>query len=286
MSFKAAQQTNKILTSTTIEEQVHYTATLKAKKPPGRVIQSNEQPCYFCGKPKHPLEKCPARRQTCNYCHKTGHFANVCQQAARDTRTLRPVAQKTVQPGPKQENLHILSTDASKSLGALAMNTDFVRKCTATDRKSEYSTTGSPTPLPNTSTRAWPKPGSLTMEFISQNCTSLFQGLDNLGPPVDFDMDPNVKPTHAPFHRQPISKLEKIKASLDAYEATGQLIRVSQSTAWISNMVVREREPTTTKPGKIRICLIWTRPKPSTKPFNGQNTSSQPWKKTYTTCVI
>lgn len=88
------------------------------------------------------------------------------------------------------------------------------------------------------------------MEFISNDCPTLFQGLGFLGPPVDFDLDPNVKPIHAPVHRQPISKLESIKAALDTYEPTGQLVRVSQPTNWISNMVVRERDPTLTKPGK------------------------------------
>ena len=93
------------------------------------------------------------------------------------------------------------------------------------------------------------------MEFISKNCPTLFQGLGFLGPPVDFDMDPNIKPIHAPVHRQSISKLESIKTALDTYETTGQLVRVSQPTDWISNMVVRERESILTKAGKIRICL-------------------------------
>ena len=93
------------------------------------------------------------------------------------------------------------------------------------------------------------------MEFISKNCPTLFQGLGFLGPPVDFNLDPNIKPIHAPIHRQPISKLDSIKNALDTYETTGQLVRVSQPTDWISNMVIREREPTPTKPGKIRICL-------------------------------
>ena len=93
------------------------------------------------------------------------------------------------------------------------------------------------------------------MEFISKNCTSLFQGLGFLRQPVDFDLDPSIKPIHAPIHHQPISKLETIKVALDTYKATSQLIRVSQPTDWISNMVVREREPTPTKLGKVRICL-------------------------------
>ena len=103
--------------------------------------------------------------------------------------------------------------------------------------------------------RIWPKLGALTMEFISQHCTPLFQGPGFLGPPVDFEMDPAIKPVHAPIHRQPTPKYEKIESALDTYQATGQLVRVSKPTDWVSNMVVRERDPTTTKPGKIRICL-------------------------------
>ena len=120
---------------------------------------------------------------------------------------------------------------------------------------NQESAVGPPPPASNTSSRMWPEPGALTMEFISRNCTSLFHGFGFLGPPVDFDLDPSIKPIHGPIHRQPISKLETIKAALDTYEATGQLIRVSQPTDWISNMVVREREPTPTKLGKDRICL-------------------------------
>lgn len=65
-----------------------------------------------------------------------------------------------------------------------------------------------------------------------------------LGPAVDFDLDASVTLIYAPSHRQPISKLEKIKEALDTYQTTGQLVRVPQPTEWISNMVVRLRAPT------------------------------------------
>ena len=158
----------------------------------------------------------------------------------------------------------LLSTEASKTLGVLTLNADFIRKCTTDDPPTPMmadpptcndSAAGPPPIPPDTSTRTWPQLGTLIMEFISKNCTTLFQGLGFLGPPVDFDLDPHVKPIHAPVHRQPISKLDSIKKALDAYETTGQLVRVSQPTDWISNMVIREREPTPTKLGKIRICL-------------------------------
>ena len=62
------------------------------------------------------------------------------------------------------------------------------------------------------------------MEFILKNCPTLFEGLGFLGSPVDFNLDPSVKLIHAPIHRQPILKLESIKAALDTYETTGQLV--------------------------------------------------------------
>ena len=65
-----------------------------------------------------------------------------------------------------------------------------------------------------------------------------------------FRSGPHVQPIHALVHHQPISKLDSIKKALDAYETTGQLVRVSQPTDWISNMVIREREPTPHQTGK------------------------------------
>ena len=409
ISFEAAQRTNTMLASSTIEEQVHYTTSTFLNKGthsyPGRSTKPPNRPCFFCGsKQQHSRNMCPASGQTCNYCRKTGHFSNVCQQAAKDRRSSKPTSQKATPPDPRHvhirmvdqeqssyapsekgiqyENcftlsdqqpgsnadttplapppLHqaladkghfvlldltssdsyhstqvpfqidsaascntlpsshlsnmpwakvlptktvilpyasppikpvgqvtlkaskgsstciltfqvintdqpaLLRTEASKTLGVLTLNADFIRKCSTSTtplppltgpETSQESAAGPPPPPPNTSTRIWPKLGTLTLDFISKNCTSLFQGLGYLGPPVDFDLDPNVKPSHAPIRRQPISKLNAIKAALDNYEATGQLVRVSQPTDWISNMVIREREPTPTKPGKIRVCL-------------------------------
>lgn len=155
------------------------------------------------------------------------------------------------------------TAEARKTLGLLTLNADFIRKCSASNtplspitgpETYKESAAGPPPTPPNTSMRIWPKLGTLTLN-ISRNCTSLFHGLDHLGQPVDFDLDPNIKLIHAPIHRQLISKVNAIKAALDTYEATGQLIRVSQPTHWISNMVIRGRKPTPTKLGKIWICL-------------------------------
>ncbi len=154
---------------------------------------------------------------------------------------------------------------ASKNLGVLSLDADFAYKCsssttgvpasTQTEAATTESAVGPTPPSLDTSKRSWPPHGTLTMEFITQQCPTLFNGTGYLGPPVDFDLNPNIKPTHAPVHHQPGSKLKEIKAALDTYEATSHLVRVSQPTECISNMIVRERAAILTKPGKMHVCL-------------------------------
>ena len=105
----------------------------------------------------------------------------------------------------------LLSIEASKAFGVLTLNADFIRKfSTSATPPSPMSGTiihqdsaaGPPPAPPNTSDRIWPELAASTLKFISENCPSLFQGLGFLGPPVD--LDPNVRPIHAPTHRQPV----------------------------------------------------------------------------------
>ena len=42
--------------------------------------------CGNCGRPHNASAKCPARGQTCHYCEKLNHFAEVCQSKARRQR--------------------------------------------------------------------------------------------------------------------------------------------------------------------------------------------------------
>lgn len=35
--------------------------------------------CYFCGRSRHPRDKCPAKNSICYNCGKKGHFTQVCQ---------------------------------------------------------------------------------------------------------------------------------------------------------------------------------------------------------------
>ena len=87
------------------------------------------------------------------------------------------------------EHPALLGIKASKTLGVLTVNADFIRKCsTSTTQPSPMSSlnqdsaAGPPPAPPNTSDRIWPELGTLTLKFISENCHFIFQGLGFLGP--------------------------------------------------------------------------------------------------------
>ena len=100
-----------------------------------------------------------------------------------------------------------------------------------------------------------PPLGELKLKSIKNNYSHLFEGLGELGDPLSLTLDPTIKPIQAAPHRYAAPKLPTIKDALDKLIHTGQLVRVNAPTPWISNMVVRERPATTTKPAKVRICL-------------------------------
>ena len=75
------------------------------------------------------------------------------------------------------------------------------------------------------------------------------EGLGELGDPLPLNCGSHyqVHPScSTPLCAAP--KLPTIKDALDKFIHTGQLVRVNVPTPWISNMVVRERPATTTKP--------------------------------------
>ena len=104
-------------------------------------------------------------------------------------------------------------------------------------------------------TLALPPIGKLTFDAIKHTHPHLFEGLGELGTPLSLALDPAVKPIQAAPHRFSAPKLPIIKEALDKLIHTGQLVRVIEPTPWISNMVVRERPASATKPAKVRICL-------------------------------
>ena len=109
--------------------------------------------------------------------------------------------------------------------------------------------------LHSTPEASGPPPGELTFDYIKSAYPYLFEGLGELDEPFSITLNPGVKPIQATPHRYAAPKLPVIKEALDKLVNTGQLIRVTKPTPWISNMVVRERPATDKKPAKVRICL-------------------------------
>ena len=91
-----------------------------------------------------------------------------------------------------------------------------------------------------------PSLGELALDNIKLADLELFEGLGKLSEPFSINLNPDVKPIQVPPNRYAAPKLPIIKGALDKLIQTGQLVRVNEPTAWISNMVVRERPASAT----------------------------------------
>ena len=109
--------------------------------------------------------------------------------------------------------------------------------------------------LESTQTSPLP-PGELSLDYIKLANPELFEGLGKMSEPFSITLNPDVKPIQAPPHRYAAPKLPIIKEALDKLIQTGQLVRANEPTPWISNMVVRERPASATKPAKVRNYLF------------------------------
>ena len=77
----------------------------------------------------------------------------------------------------------------------------------------------------------------------------LFQGLGCLPGEHTIKLDPSVPPVVHPPRKVPVSLKEKIKDELDRTEKAGVIVRQTEPTDWVNNMVA------VVKPNKIRICI-------------------------------
>ena len=68
--------------------------------------------------------------------------------------------------------------------------------------------------------------------------------------PVHIELDPSVTPVHAPKHRVPVAKLDRVNEELKRLSGEGIIRPVTQPTEWLSNMLVKEKPN-----GKLRICF-------------------------------
>ena len=94
--------------------------------------------------------------------------------------------------------------------------------------------------------------GKLTKEFVLQHYEKVFQpGRGNpLGAPMHIEMDPDIRPVHAPRRRIPVAKVQRVNEALEKLCEEGVIAPVAQPTNWLSNMLIKEKPN-----GKLRICI-------------------------------
>ncbi len=80
----------------------------------------------------------------------------------------------------------------------------------------------------------------MTLDWVLKAFPDVHTGLEQLGKPVSFDLDPKANPVHDAIHRQPVARHAKIKEQLDKMESEGKICRQYAPTAWCSNVTIRE----------------------------------------------
>ena len=75
-------------------------------------------------------------------------------------------------------------------------------------------------------------------------------GLGTLGSPLHISMNPSVTPVQAHPHRCPVAKEAKVAEAIRDLEKQGILQKATEPTAWISNIVFREKPV-----GSILVCI-------------------------------
>jgi hypothetical protein len=99
--------------------------------------------------------------------------------------------------------------------------------------------------------------GTVTLEFVLQKYSDLFEGLGEMPGEVHLDIDPSVRPVQMPLRRLPEPIKEKVRLELEQMCRDGVIEPVHEPSAWISALLVVTRTD-----GRIRLCLD---PKPLNK---------------------
>ena len=97
-----------------------------------------------------------------------------------------------------------------------------------------------------------PRLGKRTKEYVLGHYKDVFKAGKGkpLGAPMHIEMDPNIRPVHAPRHRIPVSRVQRVNEALERLYEDGVIAPVTQPTDWLSNMLIKEKPN-----GKLRICI-------------------------------
>lgn len=90
----------------------------------------------------------------------------------------------------------------------------------------------------------------LTKERLLAAYDDIFRGpIESVPGEIHFELDPHITPVQCAPRNVPVALRERVKSELDRHIREGNIVSVSEPTAWISNMV------TVAKPDKIRLCI-------------------------------
>ena len=67
---------------------------------------------------------------------------------------------------------------------------------------------------------------------------------------MHIEMDPNIRPVHAPQRRIPVARVQRENEALERLCEDGVIAPVTQPTDWLLNMLIKEKPN-----GKLRICI-------------------------------
>ena len=136
------------------------------------------------------------------------------------------------------ENLALLSGKDAQALNYLKVHAD------ETANAVEEEISHKPQPAPPL--------GKLTKNDVLRCYSNVFRpGRGNpLGTPMQIELDPNLRPVHAPVRRVPEARLDKVNEELERLCNEGVIKPVTQPTDWLSNILVKEKPN-----GKLRICI-------------------------------
>ena len=80
--------------------------------------------------------------------------------------------------------------------------------------------------------------GSVTKAQVFSKYSDVFDGLGEMPGEVHLHADPDVKPVINPPRKVPIALKPKLKDELNRLETMGVLCKVTESTDWVSSLVV------------------------------------------------
>ena len=89
-----------------------------------------------------------------------------------------------------------------------------------------------------------------TLEHVYFEYKDVFEGLGNLGTPLQLEVDKEVKPVQQTLRRVPEALRTPLKEYLDDLEAKGVIEKVERPTEWVNSVVIARKAN-----GKLHLCL-------------------------------